>query len=283
MWLASYPKSGNTWMRAFLHNVLRQSTEPADINQMTGSLTQGESSIGWYRIVHPRPASQWTPAEVARMRPRVHEMIAGGQKGTVFCKTHNILNRVHGQPTINTKVSAGAIYIVRNPLDVLSSFADFQGVGIDEAITIMATQDFATMQTDGNVCETLGSWSQHVSSWTKQSSQGFHVVRYEDLIDDPVKAFGEVLAFMKLEVAHKRLERAVRNASFKELRKQEDERGFNERPDHQQRFFRKGRAGQWKHELSAAQVARMCDEHGEMMEKFGYLPDRQAPLLQEKE
>jgi len=283
MWLASYPKSGNTWMRALLHNVLRTPDQPADINQMIGSLTQGDSSIGWYRIANPRPADQWTPQEVARMRPRVHEMIAGGQKGTVFCKTHNALTKVHGQPTINTRVTAGAIYIVRNPLDVLLSFADFQGVAIDQAITMMATPNFTTALNGRNVSETLGSWSEHVSSWTGGARDGLHVVRYEDMLDDPVKAFGETLAFMKLEVPRARLERAIRNASFTELRKQEEKHGFNERPAHQERFFRKGSAGQWKDELSASQVARMCDDHGEMMEKFGYLPDRQTPLLQEKE
>jgi hypothetical protein len=279
LWLASYPKSGNTWMRAFLHNVLREPDQPADINQMTGTLTQGESSMGWYRVANPRPPEQWTPGEIARMRPHVHEMIAKGQKGTVFCKTHNALIKVEGQPTVNTRVTAGAIYIVRNPLDVLLSFADFQAVSIDEAITIMAKRNFATPLTDRNVPETLGSWSQHVSSWTAQDSKSLHVVRYEDLLEDPVTTFGETLAFMKLDVKRARLDKAIRNASFKELRKQEDQKGFNERPGHQERFFRKGVAGQWKQELNEEQIARICEDHGDQMARFGYLPDGYKPQI----
>ncbi len=273
LWLASYPKSGNTWMRAFLHNVLRNPDQPADINQMTGALTQGESSLGWYRVANRRPPEQWKPSEIARMRPHVHEMISRGQKGTVFCKTHNALTRWHGQPTVNTRVSTGAIYIVRNPLDVLLSFADFQAVPVDEAITMMATRDFATPLTDRNVPELLGNWSQHVASWTAEGNKGLHVVRYEDMLADPHQAFGAVLAFMKLDVPRARLDKAIRNASFRELRRQEDERGFNERPAHQERFFRKGVAGGWKEALTKEQVARICADHGDRMVRFGYLPD----------
>jgi len=273
VWLASYPKSGNTWMRAFLHNLLRDPDRPADINQLTGALSQGEASIGWYRVLNRRAPEDWTEAEVARMRPRVHKMIADGQKGTTFCKTHNILGRCHGQPTVNMQVSAGALYIVRNPLDVVLSFADFQNVDIDEAITMMATEDFRTPTAGSNVSETLGSWSQHVESWTAAEGKGLHIVRYEDMLDDPARAFSAVMAFLHLDYPRNRLDRAIRNASFKELRKQEDERGFAERPQHQERFFRKGTAGQWRGELSDEQIARVCADHRAQMERFGYLPD----------
>jgi hypothetical protein len=283
LWLASYPKSGNTWMRAFLHNVLRDPERPADINQMTGTLTQGESSMGWYRVANPRPPEQWKPEEIARMRPHVHEMIAKGQKGTVFCKTHNALTTWHGMPTVNTRVSAGAIYIVRDPRDVVLSFADFQGVSVDEAITIMGTRDFTTAQSDRNVPEVLGSWSQHVASWTAKNNKGLHVVRYEDMLADPVKAFSAVLAFMNLDVSRARLDKAIRNASFKELRKQEEQHGFNERPAHQERFFRKGEVGQWKDALTPDQVARMCQDHGDQMARFGYLPgDNERPATRKE-
>ncbi|MBN33942.1 MAG: sulfotransferase [Rhodospirillaceae bacterium] len=273
VWLASYPKSGNTWMRAFLHNLVRDAGQPVDINQMIGALTQGESAIGWYRVLNPRPAETWTDLEMARMRPAVHKTIAAGQNGTVFCKIHNRLGRHHGQPTVNMAVSAGAIYIVRNPLDVVLSFADFQGVPIDEAITIMATPDFSTERNERNLPELLGSWSQNVESWTAGEGKGLYVVRYEDMLEDPIKAFGAVTAFLNLDYPKVRLDRAVRNASFKELRKQEDERGFNERPEHQERFFRKGTAGQWRDELSDDQVARICGDHRDQMARFGYLPD----------
>ena len=273
LWLASYPKSGNTWMRAFLTNLFRDPREPLDINKLSGQLSQGESSLGWYRVLDPRPVAQWSPADVSRMRPRVHRMIAQAQQGTVFCKTHNALLTVRGMPTVNLQVTAGAIYIVRNPLDLAISFADFQGVPLDAAIAIMATENFETPIGERNASESLGSWSQHVATWTAGSNRALHIVRYEDMLAAPLKTFGAVVRFLQLKTPRERLERAIKSSSFKVLRNQEEKHGFVERPAHQERFFRKGTAGEWKQALSAEQVARIVSDHREQMARFGYVPE----------
>jgi hypothetical protein len=273
VWLASYPKSGNTWMRAFLHNLFRDPSQPMNINQLAGSLSQGESSLGWYRLIDTRPVSEWTQEDVSRMRPKVHKLIAQGQQGSIFCKTHNALVTVRGHPTVNQQVSGGAIYIVRNPLDVVLSFADFQGVSVDIAIKIMATPNFETPIGERNTSEILGSWSQHVESWTAKPNPQLHVVRYEDLIASPTKTFGGVTTFLGLKTPRERLERAIKNSSFKVLQNQEQKFGFAERPAHQEKFFRKGTSGQWKKELSAEQVAAICEAHREQMARFDYLPE----------
>ena len=66
VWLASYPKSGNTWLRAFLHNLLRNPQEGYDINKL-GDFTFGESAYGWYRRFDERPLEAYTDAEVAAL------------------------------------------------------------------------------------------------------------------------------------------------------------------------------------------------------------------------
>lgn len=273
VWLASYPKSGNTWMRAFLNNLFRDPNQPLNINQMTGALSQGESSVGWYRLIDDRPPEAWTAEDVSRMRPRVHEIIAQSQDGSIFCKTHCALLSIRGFPTVNLQVSAGAIYIIRNPLDVVISFADFQGADIDTASRMMATENFETPLGGSNVIEILGSWSQHVATWTAQQNQSVHVVRYEDLSMSPIKAFGGVGKFLGLDVPRGRLERAIKNSSFKVLRAQEDKLGFVERSPAQERFFRKGKAGQWRETLSRDQIAAVVDAHREQMDRFGYIPE----------
>ncbi len=273
VWLASYPKSGNTWMRAFLHNLFRDPKQAMNINQMTGSLSQGESSSGWYRLIDSRPPEEWTHDDIARMRPRAHEMIAQSQTGSVFCKTHCALLSVRGFPTVNMQVSAGAIYIIRNPLDVVISFADFQGVDIDMATKMMATENFETPVGGSNVTEALGSWSQHVASWTGSEGQMLKTVRYEDLKSSPVKTFGAVTKFLQLDVPRGRLERAIKNSSFKVLKAQEDKFGFVERSPNQERFFRSGKSGAWRDTLTDDQIAAIVDTHREQMERFGYVPD----------
>ncbi len=207
------------------------------------------------------------------MRPRVHKMIADSAEGTVFCKTHNALTTINGHPTVNMAVSAGAIYIVRNPLDIVLSFADFQACAVDTAIAIMGTDGFSTPTNERNVSEHMASWSQHVASWTGQTNRGVHVMRYEDLLEQPVKTFTGITGYLGQRFDRKRIERAIEHASFKSLRKQEEEHGFSEKPAHQKAFFRKGTAGQWRQELTARQAARVIADHREQMARFGYLPE----------
>ena len=273
LWLASYPKSGNTWMRAFLAHLLPDAPRPLDPNKLGGAFSQAESSIGWYRRLDPRPLEQWQAEDFARARPRVHEAIAASRSTTTFCTTHCAMMAVHGHPAVNMAVSTGAIYIVRNPLDVALSYADFLARPADEVATMMATENYTFPPTPRNAPEVLGSWSQHVASWTAPQNRRVHTVRYEDLLSAPSKHFRAVVRFLGLDMPRGRIERAIRHASFATLARQEAALGFSERPPHQKRFFRKGTAGQWRKELAPQQVARICAAHRRQMARFGYLPE----------
>ena len=275
VWLASYPKSGNTWLRAFLHNLFHNEARPVDVNRMQGGLLQSDGALMWFQMVDRRPVSAWSSEDVAAMRPKVCELIARGQPGSIFCKTHNALMTVHGHPTINLQVTSGAIYVVRNPLDVAASTADFLGIGLDQVIEMMAT-DYLEMPHDverNNVSIVSGSWSQHVASWTGGTNERLHVVRYEDMLEKPSAAFGSVARFLGLKPSRQRLLRAIRHSSFGAMQGQEAAGGFRERSEHQKRFFRRGKAGGWKDELSESQVRRICEAHEEQMKRFGYLPE----------
>lgn len=274
IWLASYPKSGNTWMRAFLHNLFRNPDKPLDINEIGGGmLTTGEANMKWYRALDSRSAEQWTRDEIDVMRPKVHRLIAEKHPGTVFCKTHCAVLKLRGHMTVNQEVSVGAVYIVRNPLDVAVSFADFQGADIDLAIKVMGATNCELPNTKDNVSQPLGSWTQNVESWTGKPNPRLHVLRYEDMLQTPLKAFTGVAKYLNLDASQSRIERAIENSSFKVMRAQEDARGFAERSPAQERFFRKGTAEQWPDVLSEEQVAQVVADHREQMQRFDYVPD----------
>src|SRR3954451_6509877 len=126
VWLASYPKSGNTWMRAFLHNFLRNPDKSYDINKMS-DFTLGDSQVSWYQQFDPRPGSEYSKPDVQRMRPMVHHAMTKAFPDSVFVKTHNACVEDNGHPLVSLEVTAGAIYIVRNPLDVVISYSDHIG------------------------------------------------------------------------------------------------------------------------------------------------------------
>jgi len=274
VWLASYPKSGNTWTRAFLSNLLTVmggEQEELDVNSIN-RFSLGENFTHFYKEVCGFEAKPDDHRKVAENRHRVQEVIADQFEGLIFCKTHNALVIDRGQSIINFAVTSGAIYIVRNPLDVAISLAHHIGKSIDHAISVMATHDVETPINETRVHEVWGSWSQHVDSWTRKSHPAIYVMRYEDMLNDPEKTFGALAHHLLLNPNADELALAIRRSSFESLRDQEDKDGFQEKSKHADRFFREGRADQWKDTLTQQQVDAVVNAHGEQMKRFGYLP-----------
>ena len=170
------------------------------------------------------------------------------------------------------EVSAGAIYVVRNPLDVAISFADFRGVSTDTAIANIGTSGASVATTDEQVFTLPGSWSENVSTWTLVKDPSLLVVRYEDMVDRPAETFGTIARHVLMKHTAEQLGAAIAQSSFATLRVLEEESGFSERPANVKRFFREGGHGQWRGLLTQPQIARVVADHREQMMRFGYLP-----------
>ncbi|MFN4353928.1 sulfotransferase domain-containing protein [Parvibaculum sp.] len=272
IWLASYPKSGNTWMRSFLHNLFRNSQKPVSVNEIDDFCLGGSTSF-WYRKYTATPPEQLSEEEVARYRMQVQRDFTTVFPDSVFVKTHDYLGEYAGVPLQNMEVTAGAIYIVRNPLDVVISMAPHFGITLEEAITSLANEDAGTSQNDTHVPEHYGSWSTHVRTWTRRPSPGLLVMRYEDMLDKPKKSFKTVTNFLGLKPSPERLDRAIRFSSFKVLKAQEEKEGFKERPQTSKSFFREGKRDQWREKLTPDQVRQIIAVHHEQMARFGYIPE----------
>ncbi len=271
VWIASYPKSGSTWLRAFLHNLLRNPDQPYDINQLT-HFTMSDSQAAWYGMFDPRPTEQLSKEEVAVLRPRVHEAMTRAFPDSVFVKTHNALIEDRGHSMITLEHTAGAIYVVRNPLDVAISHSHHYGLDLDQSIFVLNRPGVEGENEPNYVYEWHGSWSQHVASWTLRPAPNLRVVRYEDMLETPHETFGAVAAFLGLKPPRERLHKAIRLSSFRVLREQEERHGFRERTVKSERFFRAGTAGQWRLALTARQVEAVTSVHAEQMARFGYWP-----------
>lgn len=281
IWLASYPRSGNTWMRAFLHSLAAVMRDPdvegIDINRIEeGSVVENAADL-FPRFLN-KPVALASQAEIARVRPWVQAALVESAGRAIYIKTHNANALDHGAPLINMGVSLGAIYLVRNPLDVAISYAHLNGTDIDTMIEMMATPGFGVGRSTVNgldrVHVVIGSWSENVASWTERPHPAVLVLRYEDLLDNPETGFLKVTRHLQIKPTRAELRRAIELSRFDRLRGLEDRDGFAERPKRSnEAFFREGRAGQWRERLSEAQVARIVARHGPLMKRFGYLPE----------
>ncbi|MGB3809000.1 MAG: sulfotransferase domain-containing protein [Parvibaculum sp.] len=272
IWLASYPKSGNTWMRSFLHNLLMNPPRPVPINELN-RFCLGESGAAPYAARAGKPYEDISPEEIARLRPLVHMDFTRASPDSVFVKTHNYLGTWFDQPLHNMDVTAGGIYILRNPLDVALSVTHHYSMSLDQAIERLATVGVGTDTGDGHVPEVHSSWSHHVASWTAAPNPQLLVLRYEDMLEQPQIYFRKTAEFLGLNPPQERLDRAIRFSSFKSLKEQEEQEGFRERPKKaQSSFFREGRSEQWREVLSPAQIRRIISDHREQMERFDYIP-----------
>ncbi|WP_373088250.1 sulfotransferase domain-containing protein [Sneathiella sp.] len=271
IWLASYPKSGNTWLRTFLHNLLLNTDQPANLNELT-KLTIGDGNKFWYEKFSGKPFDSLSEEEVAALIPRIHKAYSQTRSDSVFVKTHSGLGSYFDVPLITPEYTAGAIYIVRNPLDVVISLSDHYGMSIDMGIEMLANPQGHSAATDRKVVDHLGSWSAHVDSWMVMKKPFLHVMRYEDMLYKPEKTFGAVAKFLGIKPPKERLRKAIKFSSFAASRKQEEEKGFIEQSDKAERFFRVGKAGQWKTALTPSQVEQIVEVHYDVMEKFKYIP-----------
>lgn len=277
VWLASYPKSGNTWTRNFLHNLLagEDPDRPHDINRMQ-LLTAWDSSVRWYRphLEADEKFEHLSRERFAQIRLQANQSLADAAgQGMVFVKTHNAIVADCGVPMINPRVTAGAVYIIRNPLDVAISYSHHLALSLDETIEYMARSSVATLAGEAMAFELLGSWSEHVSSWTRKPNKSLFVMRYEDMLDRPQDTFSQLVKFLRIPVDAQQIQCAIEASSFERLRAMEEKEGFMEKPKNNPgNFFRSGKKDEWKSVLSKAQVELITKNHQEQMARFGYLP-----------
>ena len=279
VWLASYPKSGNTWLRAVLTNYLHDGGGPASINALIGS------SIASKREQFDRhiglPSSDLTANEILRLRPLFHELLAATLPRPTFVKVHEACLQTTAGPLFPRTATVGVIYLVRNPCDVAVSFAHHQQRSIGRTVAEMNSP--ATSLAAGSrriapmLPQPLLTWSGHVTSWL-DADLPVLPVRYEDMLADPPAAFGAIVRFAGLEWNPARLAQAIDHARFDRLRAQEERAGFREKQQTSPSFFRAGASGGWRSVLTPEQVHALVDAHAPVMERFGYLREAEAFL-----
>lgn len=274
VWLASYPKSGNTWFRAFLSALLGDGE--LNINEMK---TDGIfSSRGIFDSCTDLDSTCLRDEEVKTLQPDVFCHLAREyEKEHLFIKIHDayIHNRLQ-QPIVPSSPTLCALYFIRNPLDIVASLANHNGSTIDQAITLMnnpkgcLARQKNNLNVNSQLKQLMLDWSSHVESWTNQKSIPVQVVRYEDMLTDPVTTFTKAVEFMNIRKSSDAIIKAIEETSFEKLKGKELTGGFHEKNPKSKSFFRSGSAGNWIKELTELQIESIITRHNSIMTSYNY-------------
>lgn len=275
-WLASYPKSGNTWVRMFLAHYLNDGHQ-ININALPRRLKYYDLRPMDYYNVSPFPLTELEQADTIMLRNAVLLGIAMETKRwhPVPIKTHNAFVELMGQDLMPGMLTDRAVYIARDPRDVAVSFARHTNNEIDHIVDIMGDDAATSHDKDAShaLFHYLASWNKHVESWLRfDSKKPLFLLRYEDMLEKPKESFSTLVEFLQWDLDEDVLDRAIFNSSFDRLKAQETKHGFEEKPEQVDgTFFRSGRAGAWEDILSPEQVEKIEKACGPMMKELDYL------------
>ncbi len=272
-WLASYPKSGNTWLRVFFTNLFSGKKEAANINQLLKTYLANDNHLIEYYT--PYEPSELTFRELQQVRRELYKELPNYMVENSCVKIHQA-NRSFwdGEPLVIDQ-DQKVIYITRNPLDVVISLAHHKNWSIDKAILFMndksatlGEQHFANQRLTAAF---LSSWDLHYKSWVK-SQLKVHIIRYEDMLLDSFNAFKGVVNYLDLSYSDEEINEAISNSTLSILQSQEREKRFKEGSIESQQFFRKGMVGEWKSVLTKEQISLLVEKHRSAMNELSYLP-----------
>jgi len=276
VYLASYPRSGNTFARILLGNYATDE-EPIDINQLEEVIPADTSEALWQGV--PDYAAQEISARNNwRHRRQVIEDYRHQPSPLPFrgLKTHTANLTAFGAPAFDFRPQDRILYLARHPLDVALSNADYNNHDLDTSIELMCRSGTCVGGPTLGSIEVRGSWSEHVAGWLTAKSCPVLVVRYEDLVANTARTLRSIAGFLGLPIEKDRVERAVEQSDFSRLQRQERERGFREAPAKTRsgRFFREGRVDQWRTEMSREQIWRLSEHCASTMAQLGYSDPR---------
>jgi hypothetical protein len=279
-YLASYPKSGNTWCRVFITELQRLAAlsqpEQLDLNHdiQTGTIA---SSRHWLDDQLGINSCDLSFTELDPLRGRAGESALVYAEGERFHKVHDafVSPDSKGRPVVNTKGCQGALYILRHPEDVVVSLSHFFSWELERCVESLVTDHAALVASElqgaNQVRQHMGRWDQHVKSWLEQKQLPVLAIRYEDMLAKGLETFTSLAQFLDLPDDQDLIKTAIANTSIDRLKKMEDEvGGFVEKPKGCERFFRSGRTGEGVEQLTLEQRERLASALKSAMDRFGY-------------
>lgn len=279
-YLASYPKSGNTWCRVFLTELLRLAAEeePEQLNLnrdlKTGAIA---SSRLWLEDQLGINTCDLSFAELDPLRGRAGESARLFAEEERFHKVHDAFSAPdsRGRPVVSTAGCRGVVYLLRHPEDVVVSLSHHCSWPLARCVGFLLDPAAALASSDrdggAQVRQHLGRWDQHVLSWVDQRQLPVLVMRYEDMLARGSETFAALARFLGLPAEPFLIDQALANTAIERLQQLEQLLGrFTEKSNNCERFFRSGRTGEGAEQLTGEQRRQLAAGLGEVMRRFDF-------------
>ena len=276
IWIASYPKSGNTWVRAFISAYYF--TEDGIFNPEKLKLIPdypNQNFLDNRKIKHGEIYKFW---EISQKKIATKKKIK-------FLKTHNALIAAHGKQFTSSKYTLGAIYIVRDPRNVVTSIKhhyDFSNY--EDALNFLMDDNTYVWGFNNNYSKSqiITSWKINYLSWIeKNNSVKKILVKYEDLVENPVKTFEKIINFVNKitnkneNINKKKFTNAIKTTSFKNMQNVEklghfEEKVYSEKTLKKKKFFYLGPNNNWKKVLDKEIINKINEIYKEQLKNLEY-------------
>ena len=279
VWLASYPKSGNTWVRSFL-SAYYFSENGIFNSDLLKNIKQYPSSYFFNQKIDK-------PNEIQKYWSESQEKILSKKEFKIL-KTHNSLSSIDSFPFTSPKYTIGVVYILRDPRNVISSLKNHYDLDYTESLKFMLNEkkyiydNRDSENIDYANFHFLGSWSNHYKSWVDNNLFRRMVIKYEDLIKNTYEVFRDLIVFMntltKLNqpIDSQKLNNSIESTRFDNLKKLEENDLFNENvfskdKKRKIKFFNQGAENQWKKNIPLDLQKNINSSFETDLRKLGYL------------
>jgi len=279
IWLPSYPKSGNTWLRYFILSLLFGNKKEIHLDQLKNiqqfpSKSQFEGISMDFNNIR-EVAKNWIPIQSKVNR----------DKQIRFYKTHNIFCKIDNSSFTNYNNSLGVIYIVRDPRNVITSIKNhFHYNNYKEAKEFIFDEIRITHIPNAKTSnyplpQFIGSWQTHYKSW-KNMNKNFLLIKYENLLLSPETEFQKIAdhleKLLKTKFNKEQVHKAIDNSSYDRLKKMEEKHGFfesviNKKTGERKKFFYLGPKNNWRNILDETIVDEINNKFEPEMKELGYL------------
>jgi len=273
VFIASYMKSGNTWVRSIICSLLNNGNFKLDDLKEIKLFSQETFFLKLKKLKYQKDGNL-DFSFVSRNWINAQKLINKTEaKDVKFFKTHNIRGIINNNYFTDESVCKGFIYLIRDPRDIVVSLAKHMNVSHDTAIDIMLFQkNFVTNVFKVN--EAVCTWKMHTESWINFKTVPRLIIRYEDMVKNNENAIIQISNYIKILYDNKIffdksiIADTLEKTNFNNLQKLEQKNGFVEATS--DKFFRKGISGQWQNILSNNQINLIQNELKDYMNALGY-------------